>query len=336
MAHSIDRIIRAVVDHPWAILPERLEAVVAVLARRSHAMLSTAEIAAVVGPRAPSGVRLISAENGATYDGGPQGFAALERDMSTPSGGVIAQVPILGMISHRAAMVEDVSGPGGTSLETFSRTFAAVDANDAVSHILLEVDSPGGSVAMVEETATMIRAASTPTTVHINTIAASAAYWLASAADSISITPSGQVGSIGVIAAHEDHSEADAQAGIKVTFVAAGEGKTEGNAHEPLSDRALADITQKVEGYYDRFVAAVVAGRLASGRDTTQAMVRDFWGADMFLAAPALQAGLVDRVETIDAALGRIMTEFRTQSSNTRAAEQSRAVRARRAALLGV
>ena len=57
----------------------------------------------------------------------------------------------------------------------------------------------------------------------------------------IYVTHTGEVGSIGVVAAHVDESGADAQAGLAWSFVFAGQQKVDGNAHEPLSQRARDD-----------------------------------------------------------------------------------------------
>ena len=87
----------------------------------------------------------------------------------------------------------------------------------SISAIVLDVDSPGGSVFGVEELATEIRAArgTKPVVAVANSMAASAAYWIASQADELVITPGGMVGSIGVLTAHEDISKAQEMAGIK-------------------------------------------------------------------------------------------------------------------------
>ena len=174
------------------------------------------------------------------------------------------------------------------------------DENPAVSAVVLDVDSPGGTVALVDEMAREIRQTSTkPVVAHINDFAASSGYYLASAADEIVITPSGQAGSIGVYASHEDISALAAKRGVKTTLISAGEGKTDGNAFEPLSDDARADMQDKVDGFYRMFVDAVVAGRQAAGqRLVTPRTVRTEWKASMFMAKEAARLGLVDSVGT--------------------------------------
>ena len=102
-----------------------------------------------------------------------------------------------------------------------------------------------------------------------NTLAASAAYWIGSQADELVVTPSAEVGSIGIVHIHEDHSEQAAKAGVRFTVIAKGERKAEGSPFEPLSEEARADIEKRAGAYYDQFVGAV-----ARGRDTTEAGVR--------------------------------------------------------------
>src|SRR5207247_2106519 len=67
-----------------------------------------------------------------------------------------------------------------------------------------------------------------PITALANGLMASAAYWLGSQADEVVVTPSGEVGSIGVYQLHEDWSQNLAQEGIKVRALYAGKYKLEG------------------------------------------------------------------------------------------------------------
>ena len=100
-----------------------------------------------------------------------------------------------------------------------------------------------------------------PILASVNSQAASAAYWLASQATSVSITPGGAVGSIGIFMLHADMSRALDQAAVTMTLIAAGEGKTYGNPYEPLADGARAQMTARVNQIYDQFVGDVARGR---------------------------------------------------------------------------
>ncbi len=131
---------------------------------------------------------------------------------------------------------------GGTSVQGVARQFRAAMADPDIGRVILDVDSPGGQVGGVEELAREIYQArgQKPVTAIANGLAASAAYWIATAADEFVVTPSGQVGSIGVFGMHQDVSAALEKDGVKVTMVSAGKYKTEGNPFEPLTDEARA------------------------------------------------------------------------------------------------
>jgi signal peptide peptidase SppA len=222
-----------------------------------------------------------------------------------PSGytsGAIAVLPLQGMIMPKASLFSAMSG--GTSLDQFCQMLAEAVNDPSVSHIVLDVDSPGGVCDMVPETAAVIReaAARKPVTAVANTMAASAAYWLASQAGELSVTPSGDVGSIGVFAAHTDQSQLQQRVGIKTTLIKAGKYKTEGNPFEPLSDEARQAIQGRVDDIYSMFTNDVAKGR----RTTPDAVAEGFGQGRMVAAQDAVTAGMADRVETLQQAITRI------------------------------
>ncbi|GAF87417.1 unnamed protein product, partial [marine sediment metagenome] len=160
-----------------------------------------------------------------------------------PAGGAIAVLPIHGVITQRESWLTMLFG--GTGTDAFGAAFDEVANSTAVSAIVLDIDSPGGSVYGVAELAGKIHAArkpGRPIWAIANSLMASAAYWIGSAADKLFVTPSGEMGSIGAMSIHVDQSEALTEAGLKVTFVYAGEYKVEGNEAEPLGDEAHAEM----------------------------------------------------------------------------------------------
>ena len=127
---------------------------------------------------------------------------------------------------------------GGTSTDIFGAWFDEAMADKSVTSIVLDVDSPGGSVYGVSELARKIYQSrgKKPIIAVANSLMASAAYWIASAADEIHVSPGAEVGSIGVIAVHVDRSENNAKEGFNVSYITAGEYKAEGNPDAPLSE----------------------------------------------------------------------------------------------------
>jgi signal peptide peptidase SppA len=216
--------------------------------------------------------------------------------------GAVAVVPIQGVITPRPGLLGALLGIDG-SLQRIRRGLAEALADESVGAIVLDVDSPGGAVDGVPEAAFEIRQARDrkPIVAAANTQMGSAAYWLASQASEISVTPSGEAGSIGVFAAHQDISGRLEQMGVDVTLISAGRHKTEGNPYEPLSETARDAIQSEVDAFYDMFVDDV-----AKGRDVTKdAVANGFGEGRMVLAQPAVTEGMADQVETVEAAIAR-------------------------------
>lgn len=250
-----------------------------------------------------------------------QAAAPQQRERAS-SGGDIAVLPLWGLISHRAHQVEQLSGPGGTSTERFAEAFRALVRDPSIAAIVIDINSPGGSVDGVPELVAEIRDArgKKPIVAFANSTSASAAYWLATAADEVVITPSGQVGSIGVFAAHEDVSKAADAAGVKMTLVAAGKFKVDGNPFEPLSDTARGDLKAKVESIYGMFVRDV-----AKNRGVSVDVVRNGYGEGRtLLAKEALAEGMVDSIETFSQLISRL-SKGRTLASTAAAARAAAA-----------
>ena len=288
--HSYARVIDYVRRTPWAVTPETLAVIVDVLRFRAAGGRFTREqLAARVGVSAQA--RLAEAR----------------------TGGGTAVIGLRGLLAHRAAAFDDVSGPQGTSMERFGARFRAALADDSVGSIVLDVDSPGGAADGITEMGDEIFAArgEKPIVAVANTMAASAGYWLASQADEVVATPSALVGSIGVFAAHEDLSERLKMLGVNITLVSAGRFKVEGNPFEPLDDDGRAAIQTLVDTVYRDFVGAVARGRGVKAKE-----VRAGFGEGRVLMADAARAeGMVDRVETLDATLQRLQRGRRRRSS---------------------
>lgn len=232
-------------------------------------------------------------------------------------GPAIAVLPLTGVITPRGSLLSSLFGDGPGGLDAFRADFRAALADDEIGGILIDVDSPGGSTDLVTETAAEIRAArgTKPIVASANTDAASAAYWIASQADEVHVTPSGAVGSVGVFALHIDESRAMDSEGFTPTFISAGKFKTEGNPLEPLSEEARDYAQANVDGVYDQFLEDVAAGRGV----TPEAVRKGFGEGRMVNADDAVAEGMADRVSTIEESaidvLGRVRRLGRRRSS---------------------
>lgn len=213
----------------------------------------------------------------------------------------VAVISLRGLITPGTTLLSLLLGGG---LQRFRSELREAAASDEVASILIDVNSPGGYIDLVPETAAEIRAArdSKPVVAIANTNAASAAYWLASQASEVVVTLSGAVGSIGVFSIHEDWSKFDERVGIKTTLISAGKYKTEASPYEPLSEEAEAAIQERVDDRYAAFLADV-----GKGRGVAASKVRsDFGEGRMVLAKDAVKAGMADRVDTFEGALTKL------------------------------
>ena len=277
------RVLSAVSGTHWAITESKLQTICDVLATRAvGGHMSQEEIQAAMMAQKPS---------------------------EAQSKGSVGIIPIYGVISQRMNLFSEFSG--GSSIEILSSNFRAALVDPDVKTIVFDIDSPGGDVCGVPEFAAEIFAARGQKKMIAvsNAQAGSAAYFLASQADEIVVTPSGAVGSIGVYCVHEDDSGWLAQNGVKMTIVKAGKFKAEGNSYEPLSKDTVEAWQKDIDSLYGMFIESVARGR---GVDTS-AITGGFGQGRMVLASEAVALGMADRVATLD----QVLAELGASDSHT-------------------
>ena len=194
---------------------------------------------------------------------------------------------------------------GGTSTDRVEAAFQQAIVDPGIGAVILDIDSPGGSVSGVQElwdTIFEVRGQK-PVVAVADTLAASAAYWIATAADEIVVSTSSEVGSIGVLTVHEDLSKRLEQEGVDATIISAGRYKAEANPFEPLSDEAREAIQGRVNDHYQMFVSSV-----AKGRGVGVGMIRDGFGQGRLVGArEAVVEGMADVVGTLDETIRRLL-----------------------------
>lgn len=231
--------------------------------------------------------------------------AAQTRPKQQKAAGGVAVLPVFGTISRRMNMMSAMSG--GTSVEQLTQTFRALVNDPDIGAIVLDVDSPGGTVDGLPELADEVYRArgKKPITAVANRLMASGAYWLAASADEIVVTSSALVGSIGVIASHDNRSAMMEKLGVEVSLITAGKYKGEGNPFEPLGEDARAHMQSLVDASYGLFTKAV-----ARGRGVPVETVRNGFGEGRVVTAKeAVALGMADRIvgslDEVVATIGR-------------------------------
>lgn len=261
-----DTIIGEYSKRPWLILPEKAEELVAFV---------------------KSGVRVVepipSGHKAQTYTG-PDGK---NRPYRIQHGAAL--INIRGTILPRSSFMSAYSGL--CTAEGLRQQVRMAERDDEVSTILLDIDSPGGYVLGVPEAGKVIKKTKKRVVAAVHE-AYSAAYWLASQADEVYVTPSGGVGSIGVLVIHASYAKQFEKEGVEVTIIRSPMRKAETNPYEALTDAAREKMEKDVEAIRMSFESQV-----AAGRKTNIKVVREKYGQGTTLNADeALEAGMVDGI----------------------------------------
>jgi len=184
---------------------------------------------------------------------------------------------------------------------------AASDPN--VGAILLDINSGGGAVSGVSDTADLIKKIDKeikPVHTFSDSQMASAAYWLGSSARSVDVGKVAEAGSIGIITVHREMSKAMEMDGIKATVIKAGEHKGNGNPYTPLTEAAREEIQGQLDHLYGIFMGSVAENRGLSYPVADSKMGQ----GRVFIGTQAVDAGLADSVTTFDAVLSRVTGEI--------------------------
>lgn len=298
----------AAASTPWAMREETLKALRSSLTGGGLASLDRLDLSAMnLGGEIsePMGTTFIPAPGGeaSTADGAEAAklSPATERAVARKPGGV-AVIPVKGVISNRVSIWDLLFGGGVTPPSWIVRQVKRAVDDEGVKAVVLEYDTPGGSVFGVPEAASALAAlkGKKPIVAHVTGSCASAGYWLASAQDEISANPSAILGSIGVYMVHEDASKFWEEIGVKTTFIKAGQYKVEGNEYEPLTVEGEAHLQEMVDDYMALFIDSVAKGR---GVTTADARSERFGQGRAYVAARCVQRGLADRVRSMDETL---------------------------------
>lgn len=255
-------------DRPWAILPTALETILAIAQRETDA-------------------EAISAKLGDDLRG---------TDRVTIRDGV-AVVPVHGPLFRFANLFTRISG--ATSMEMLAKDFRAALDDPAVNAVILDIDSPGGEVDGLADLGEQIfsaRDSGKPIMAYISGAGASAAYWIASAAQGIVISPTGQAGSIGAVTTLLPN-----KADGRVEFVSSVSPKK--RADLSTAD-GITEIQQRADALGQVFVETVARNRSVS----IDTVLSDFGQGGMLVGQAAVNAGLADRLGTFEEVLSSLTT----------------------------
>ncbi len=209
---------------------------------------------------------------------------------------------------HGGVAVIKIEGPLRKGRSFFAQSMDSIriniqDAltNDKIKGIVLDIDSPGGSVNGTEELASFIFEAREikPIVSFTSGSMTSAALWIGTAANKVISQKTATIGSIGVVMVHADFSEMDKKMGVNVTVLTAGKEKAVGSDAKPLSASDKKIIQNQLNTIHGIFIDAVAKNRGVSA-ETIRASAGE---AQIFIGEDAITAGLSDQIGSLDDAV---------------------------------
>lgn len=229
------------------------------------------------------------------------GFARSEQRKPFAFSNGVAIIPVSGSLINRFG--QSYGYVTGYNFIRAQHNAAILD--DEVTMIVHDHNSYGGEAAGCFELSDDIFASrgAKPILAVVDSNCYSASYALASAADKIIVTPSGGVGSIGVVAMHVDMSKMLNDWGITITYIHSGDHKVDGNPYEPLPKEVKADIQKGVDKSRGAFVKLV-----ARNRGLDEKVIHDT-EARTYRTEDALALGLIDAIAAPSAALQAFLDE---------------------------
>jgi protease-4 len=193
---------------------------------------------------------------------------------------------------------DDLLGGATAGSETVIKAVREAARDDTVAAIVLRIDSPGGSALASDLIWREVKRAGKPVVASLSDIAASGGYYVAVAADRIVAAPGTLTGSIGVVGGKVAIGPALEKAGVRTEAVSKGRNAGWMSMSDPFTDSEREVFLGTMKDVYRLFTTKVAAGRrLDIEKVATLAEGRVFTGR------MAKEAGLVDRLGTLDDAV---------------------------------
>jgi signal peptide peptidase SppA len=206
----------------------------------------------------------------------------------------VAVIQIDGVLGYRISEI-DKACMGAVDYRDIRNAIAKANNDESVSSILLEINSPGGMVTGLKETAEFIANSAKATVAFTDSLCASAGYYLASSATSIYATESSDIGCIGTLMSWVDVSKAYEMQGIKRELIASGKYKGMFTPGLSLTDEQRAYLQDEVDELAEEFREYVTTRRNGVDQENMEGQT--------LMGVRAKQANLIDEIGGFEAAL---------------------------------
>lgn len=208
----------------------------------------------------------------------------------------VAIIPIVGAILPTES--SSAFYPRGIAASAIIGLIEDATKNSRVKAILLEINSPGGTVVASKEVADAVKRSPKPVVALIKDIGTSGAYWVASAADLIVADPLSITGSIGVTASYLEFSKLFEEYGITYQPLKAGKYKDIGSPFKELTEEERPLLEKKLATIHNHFIREI-----AKNRNLTASTVQQLATGIYYLGEEAYELGLIDYLGNKELAL---------------------------------
>ena len=201
----------------------------------------------------------------------------------------VAVLPVVGPLFRYSSWFARFIG--ASSYDRIAHDFTQAINNPEIQSIVLEFDSPGGEVNGCAELANLIYEArgKKPIIAYASGYCASGAYWIASACDSILVSDTAALGSIGVVAVYRlDNSDKNA-----IEIVSS---QSPYKRVDPSSDEGRQKIQARIDALADVFINAIATHRNIK----PDKVESDYGQGDIVIGQDAIKQGLADDGGTLE------------------------------------
>lgn len=204
------------------------------------------------------------------------------------TGPVVAVIRLNGTITSGSA---DSFSAGGITPDLVENQLAQAASNPDVKAVVLQINSPGGSVVASNQIYHMLKEFDKPIVVWMDEMAASGGYYIACGTDYVIAHPDTLTGSIGVISQFINADDLLEEIGVDVVVITTGPHKDTGSLFRDMTEEEQAYWQTIIDEVYEEFV-----GIVAEERGLTEETVRELADGSIYTGRQALELGLVDTV----------------------------------------
>jgi protease-4 len=200
----------------------------------------------------------------------------------------------IGVIAAKGMIMDGKQPAGKIGGESLARLIRKARNSEKIKALVIHIDSGGGSAfasEIIRSEIEMMRKAGKPVVVSMGSVAASGAYWIASAADEIWASETTITGSIGIFAALPTFEKSLRYLGVHNDGVGTTDLADGYNPARPLNPVLSDAIQQIIENGYHRFINLV-----AMGRNMTPEKVATIAQGRVWDGLAAHKLGLVDKL----------------------------------------